>query len=80
MKMAPLRKLADMLSSHRTNILTYIDHQVTSATCEGLNSAIQAIKARGRGYRNRTNFKTAIYFVLGGFHLYPSLPLPHDPL
>lgn len=74
MRMTPLRKLADMLSTNRKNILTYIDHRVTSATCEGLNSAIQAIKARGRGYRNRGNFKTAIYFALGGLDLYPSLP------
>jgi len=70
----PVRKLGEMLSSHRENILTYIDHKVTSASCEGLNSAIQAIKARGRGYRNRSNFKTAIYFNLGGLDLYPSLP------
>jgi len=74
MQMTPLRKLADTLTNNRKNILTYIDHRVTSATCEGLNSAIQAIKARGRGYRNRRNFKTAIYFALGGLDLYPTLP------
>ena len=74
MQLAPLRKLAGTLADKRKNILTYIDHRVTSATCEGLNSAIQAIKTRGRGYRNRGNFKTAIYFALGGLDLYPTLP------
>jgi len=77
MSMAPIRKLGEMLSDHRVNILTYIDHRVTSASCEGINSTIQAIKARGRGYRNRKNFKTAIYFALGGLDLYPRLtPAP----
>jgi len=47
---------------------------VTRATCEGLNSAIQAIETRRRGYGNRTNFKTAIYFALGGLDLYPAVP------
>jgi len=73
MDMAPIRKLGEMLANHRENILTYIDHRVTSASCEGINSTIQAIKARGCGYRNRTNFKTAIYFALGGLDLYPRI-------
>ena len=74
MGMPELTNLARMLSAKRKNILTYINHRVTSAICEGLNSAIQALKTRGRGYRNRDNFKTAIYFRLGGLDLYPSLP------
>ncbi|MFT5355882.1 MAG: transposase [Polyangiales bacterium] len=74
MRLQPLKRLAKMLSAKRKNILTYIDHHVTSATCEGLNSAIQALKTRGRGYRNRDNFKTAIYFRRGALDLYPPLP------
>lgn len=74
MHLSPLRRLASTLSDHRRNILTYIDHGITSAACEGLNSAIQAIKHRSRGFRNRENFKTAIYFELGGLDLYPALP------
>ena len=47
MRLQPLTKLAAMLSDKRVNILTYITHRVTSATCEGLNSAVQALKTRG---------------------------------
>jgi transposase len=43
----------------------------TSATAEGLNSRIQAIRVQAQGYRNREHFKTAIYFHLGGLDLYP---------
>jgi len=44
---------------------------MTNAGAEGLNSRIQAIRVSARGYRNRENFKTAIYFHLGGLALYP---------
>lgn len=74
MRFAPLSKLANMLASKRDNILTYFNVPVTSAICEGLNAAIQQLKTRGRGYRNRENFKTAIYFKLGGLDLHPQLP------
>lgn len=74
MHLGPMRKLADMLADKRANILTYIDVRVTTAAAEGLNAAIQQIKTAGRGYRNRHNFKTAIYFALGGLELHPALP------
>ncbi len=41
------------------------------AGAESLNSRIQAIRVAARGYRNRNNFKTAIYFHCGGLQLYP---------
>lgn len=74
MKLPPLNKLAGTLEDHRKNILTYIDHRVTSATCEGINSVIQELKHRSRGFRNRENFKTAILFQLGRLDLHPALP------
>lgn len=74
MRLTPLHRLASTLSDHRKNTLTYIDHGITSAACEGLNSAVQAIKHRSRGFRDRENFKIAIYFELGGLDLYPALP------
>src|SRR4030095_7836739 len=43
----------------------------TSRTAEGLNSKIQWIRYTARGFRNRENFKTAIYFHCGGLDLYP---------
>jgi hypothetical protein len=40
------------------------------AGAEGLNSRIQAIRVSARGYCNRENFKTAIYFHCGGLDPY----------
>ncbi len=53
---------ARMLKAHLANILTYLRHRITNATAEGLNSKIQWIRYTARGFRNRENFKTAIYF------------------
>jgi len=38
---------------------------------EGLNSRIMSIKRKACVYRNRENFKTAIYFFRGRLNLYP---------
>ena len=54
--------------------MSYFAHRVTNVGAEGLNSRIQAIRVAGRGYRNRKNFKTAIWFHLGGLQLYPITP------
>jgi hypothetical protein len=45
------------------------------AGAERLNSRIQTIRVSGRGYRNRADLKTAIYFHLGGLDLIPTNPL-----
>lgn len=35
--------VAAMLRGRLDNVLTYFDHRVTRATCEGMNNRIQAI-------------------------------------
>jgi transposase len=59
-------------SRHLPNILTYFTHRITNAVAEGLNSKIATIQKRACGFRNRDNFKTAIYFHCGGLDLYPA--------
>jgi transposase len=70
-RLQPMIEKARMLKSHLPNILTYLRHRITNATAEGLNSKIQWIRYTARGFRNRENFKTAIYFHCGGLNLYP---------
>lgn len=41
---------------------------------EGLNSKIQTIKTKARGFRHREHFKGAIYFHRRGLDFYP---IPH---
>lgn len=69
--LAPIKKVARMVGSHLHNVLTYCKHPITNGVAEGLNSKIMAIKRRACGYRNKENFKTAIYFFCGGLDLSP---------
>ena len=70
-RLPPMIEKARMLKTHLPNVLTYLRHRITNATAEGLNSKIQWIKYTARGFRNRANFKTAIYFHCGALDLYP---------
>lgn len=70
-RLKPVKKVAAMLRNHLANILTYCTHPITNGVAEGLNSKIMTIKRKACGYRNKENFKTAIYFFCGGLDLYP---------
>ncbi|MFC3109585.1 transposase [Undibacterium arcticum] len=59
------------IERHRPNILTYFKHRITNAVAEGLNSKIATVQKRACGFRNRDNFKIAVYFHCGGLDLYP---------
>jgi transposase len=71
-RLEPFIKLAKMLKRHLENILTYLRIPITNAAAEGLNSKIQLIKYRARGYRNADRFERAIYFHCGGLDLSPT--------
>ena len=70
-RLEPIRKVAITFKRHVANILTYCHHPITNGVAEGLNSRIMTIKRKACGYRNKENFKTAIYFFCGGLDLYP---------
>jgi transposase len=61
--------VAKMLNGILSNILTWLTHRITNATRESLNAKIQWVKCTARGFRNRVNFKTAIYFHCGGLDM-----------
>jgi transposase len=70
-RLQPVIDAAKTLKRHEAGLMSYFKHRISNAGAEGLNSRIQAIRVSARGYRNREHFKTAIYFHLGGLHLYP---------
>ena len=70
-RLEPLKKVARTIKQRLANVVSYCTHGITNAGAEGINSKIMAIKRRVGGYRNRENFKIAIYFYCGGLDLYP---------
>jgi transposase len=73
-RLEPVIEVAHMLKRRLSGILSFFKHRITNAGSESLNSRIQAIRVAARGYRNRNNFKTAIYFHCSGLNLYPVTP------
>ena len=64
-EIAPFMGFVKTVKKHWDGILNYITSKLTNGILEGINSKIQLIKRRARGYRNTTNFINMIYFTCG---------------
>lgn len=62
-----IQKMAKTVKDHWDGILSYFDSELTTGFLEGINSLIQAAKARARGYRNPRNMISIAYLIAGKF-------------
>ena len=80
-RLEPVKRVARMVRKHLEGILTAVVQRVTNARAEGINSSIQWVQYRARGYFDRQRFQDAIYFHFGGLDVYPNgvtrRPLTH---
>ena len=60
-----MKSFAKTLKSHLPEILNYWRFKYTNAILEGLNSIIQNVKRRARGFRNDRYFSTMIFLTCG---------------
>ena len=60
-----------MIKRHWEGVMNAATTDVTNARAESINSRIQCVKRMASGYRNRENFRNAVYFHLGGLDRYP---------
>lgn len=60
-RLAEMKKLCGLIRNHRDEMLNYFEYKFTNAIPEGMNSIIQNVKRRARGFRNTEYFKTMIY-------------------
>lgn len=67
----PVRKAAAMVRAHLWGILNAVVLRATNGPAESINSRIQMVKARSRGFRNPDRFAAAILFHLGGLDIDP---------
>jgi transposase len=72
-RLDPMISVAKMLKRRFDNIITYLKHPITNAISESINSRIQWVKYTARGFRNKANFITSIYFHCGGLELLPKV-------
>ena len=67
----PMKQVAATLTRHRDGILAWFDSRITNGLIEGINSLLQAAKARG--YRALKNLVAITYLVAR--KLDPRLPI-----
>jgi len=64
-RLEPIKSFAKTLKKHWDGIVRWFKTKLTNGILEGLNSLVQAAKARARGYRSVEYFKLMIYMVAG---------------
>ena len=70
-RLTPVKKVARTIKKHLWGILNAIMLQASNGASESMNSRIQGLKVRSRGFRNKARYIQAIYFHFGGLDLYP---------
>jgi transposase len=74
-RIGPVRDAAKTIKRHWFGVLRWYDSKINNGILEGLNSLIQAAKARARGYRTFKNLETIIYMLTGKLD-YSKIGLP----
>lgn len=72
-KLEPIKKVAATIKRHLWGVMAYFTNRITNAVSEGLNSTIQLLKQKARGFRTFANFRIAVLFHCGGLQLYPDV-------
>jgi transposase len=75
-RLEPFKKLALTIKSHWQGILNSFDSSLTNGYIKGVNSLLQAAKARARGYRKERCI-TMAYLVAGELSQIPALSYGH---
>jgi transposase len=64
-RLEPIKEAAYTIKRHWDGVLRWFKSALTNGLLEGLNSLVQAAKARARGFRTTRNLITIIYLVGG---------------
>lgn len=64
-RLEPIKKAAYTIKRHWDGVLRWFESNINNGILEGINSLIQAAKAKARGYRTIRNL-TAMIYLIGG--------------
>ena len=64
-RLEPIINAAYTIKNHWDGVLRWFKSKINNGVLEGINSMIQAAKARARGYRTERNLITMIYLIAG---------------
>ena len=68
-RLPPIIKVAKTIPKHQAGILRWFISGINNGILEGINSLVQAAKAKARGYRSDRNLATIIYLIVGKLDL-----------
>ena len=60
-RLEPIKKFAKTVKTHYAGVLRFFDSRLTAGLSESINSRIQEIKRRAKGFRNIDNFISMVY-------------------
>ena len=60
-----VKRVARTVKEHWNGILNWFDSKLSNGFLEGINSLLQAAKARARGYRSTKNLINMAYMIAG---------------
>ena len=64
-RLDPMIEAARTVKRHWDGILRWFDSKIANGLIEGINSLVQAAKAKARGYRSSRNLKAMVYLLAG---------------
>ena len=64
-RLKPIIEPARTIKKHYEGTLNWFKSRINNGIFEGLNSVIQADKAKARGYRTFKNYKIIVYLLTG---------------
>ena len=68
-RLEPMKTVAATMMRHSEGILAWFDSRIANGLIEGINSLVQAAKAKARGYRSLRNLMAVTYLVAGKLDL-----------
>ena len=68
-RLEPIKHAARCIKRHRDGILAWFDSHIANGLIEGINSLVQAAKAKARGYRSTRTLRAITYLIAGKLDL-----------
>jgi transposase len=68
-RLEPMIEVARTIRKHWSGILNWFETYISNGVLEGINSLIQAAKAKARGYRSTRNLIAMAYLIAGKLDL-----------
>jgi transposase len=74
-RLQPIKDFVTLVEKHWEGITAWHANHLSNGLLEGINSLVQAAKARARGYRNKTKMIIIVYLIAAKLQL-PTLTHP----